>query len=244
MKFKYILIFFFIFSCAENTKIVNNKKIDLKKAFASKGFTLVYEDELYKQKIIKKKINDKSLNIIHSFLKQNTYVKIFNPKNSKFVIAKVRYKSEFPSIYNSVISKRIAKEIDLDMNEPYIEIVEIKKNSTFIAKKAKMFEEEKNVANKAPVDNINIISLIENKKIVKKNKYIIKIGDYYFEKSAIAVKNRLINETNISNIKIEKISENKFRVSSGFFNSFNSMKNTYYKINNIGFELLDVIIVN
>ena len=81
MKFKYILIFFFIFSCAENTKIVNNKKIDLKKAFASKGFTLVYEDELYKQKIIKKKINDKSLNIIHSFLKQNTYVKIFNPKN-------------------------------------------------------------------------------------------------------------------------------------------------------------------
>jgi hypothetical protein len=244
MKFKYILIFFFIFSCTENTRIYKNEKIDFKKAFTSKGFTLVYDDSLYKKNIIKKKINDRSLDIIHSFLKQNTYVKIFNPNNSKFVIAKVKYKSEFPTIYNSVISKRIAKEIDLDINEPYIEIVEIKKNSTFIAKKAKMFEEEKHVANKAPVDDINIISLSENIKVVKKNKYIIRIGDYYFEKSAIAVKDRLINETNISNIKIEKLSENKFRVSSGFFDSFNSMKNTYLKINDIGFELLDVIIVN
>ena len=123
-------------------------------------------------------------------------------------------------------------------------IVEIKKNSTFIAKKAKMFEEEKNVANKAPVDEINIISLSKDVKIVKKNQYIINIGDYYFEESAIAVKDRLIKETDISSIKIKKLSKNKYRVFSGFFDSFNSMKDTYYKINSLGFELLDVIIVN
>ena len=244
MKFKYLILFFFIFSCAENVKLINKEKIDLKKAFTSKGFTLIYEDKLYKQKIIKKKINNRDFNIMHSFLNPNTYVKIFNPKNSKFVIAKVKYKSEFPAIYNSIISKRIADEIDLDLNEPYIEIVEIKKNSTFIAKKAKMFKEEKNVANKAPVDEINIISLSKNVNTAKKNQYIINIGDYYFEDSAIAVKDRLTNETGISNIKIEKLSKNKYRVFSGFFDSFNSMKETYYKINNLGFELLNVIIVN
>ena len=244
MKFKYLILFIFIFACAENAKLINKEKIDLKKAFISKGFTLIYEDRLYKEKIVKKKINDRDFNIIHSFLFPNTFVKIFNPKNSKFVIAKVKYKSEFPTIYNSVISKRIADEIDLDVNEPYIEIVEIKKNSTFIAKKAKMFKEEKNVANKAPVDEINIISLSKDVKIVKKNQYIINIGDYYFEESAIAVKDRLIKETDISSIKIKKLSKNKYRVFSGFFDSFNSMKDTYYKINSLGFELLDVIIVN
>jgi len=244
MKFKYLILFFFIFACAENTKLINKEKIDLKSAFISKGFTLIYEDRLYKEKIVKKKINNRDFNIIHSFLFPNTFVKIFNPKNSKFVIAKVKYKSEFPTIYNSVISKRIADEIDLDVNEPYIEIVEIKKNSTFIAKKAKMFKEEKNVANKAPVDEINIISLSKDVKTVKKNQYIINIGDYYFEESAIAVKDRLIKETDISSIKIKKLSKNKYRVFSGFFDSFNSMKDTYYKINSLGFELLDVIIVN
>ena len=107
-----------------------------------------------------------------------------------------------------------------------------------------MFKEEKNVANKAPVDEINIISLSKDVKTVKKNQYIINIGDYYFEESAIAVKDRLIKETDISSIKIKKLSKNKYRVFSGFFDSFNSMKDTYYKINSLGFELLDVIIVN
>ena len=40
-----------------------------------------------------------------------------------------------------------------------LKLILISKNSTFVAKKAKMFEEEKNVAEKAPVDGIQINDL-------------------------------------------------------------------------------------
>ena len=63
------------------------------------------------------------------------------------MIAEVKSnRAKFSNFYNSILSLRIAEELDLDFKEPFIEIVLISKNSTFIAKKAKMFEEEKTVA--------------------------------------------------------------------------------------------------
>ena len=50
----------------------------------------------------------------------------------------------------------------------------VSKNSTFVAKKAKMFEEERAVAEKAPVDGIQINDLNLNQK-KKKNKKMKKI---------------------------------------------------------------------
>ena len=58
---------------------------------------------------------------------------------------------KFSSFYNSVLSSRIAETLELDLSEPYVEILLIPKNSTFVAKKAKTFEEEKKVAEKAPM---------------------------------------------------------------------------------------------
>ena len=63
------------------------------------------------------------------------------------------------NFYNSIVSQRISDELDINYNQPYIEIKEIKNNSIFLAKKSKIFEEEKNVANKAPVDTISINDL-------------------------------------------------------------------------------------
>ena len=209
---------------------------------------MIYNDNLIKKKTIKKRIDGREYVILHSFLKRNTYVKIFNPINSKTVIAKVKYKTNYPIIYNSVITNRIAEELELNHEDPYVEIIEIRKNDTFIAKKAKTFDEEKNVANKAPVTdiNINVISTDpENTKISpKKNEYIINIGEYYYLDSAKIVKNRLINEANLTNVKIKKISENKFRVYVGSYSFFNAMKDTYFAISKLGFEHLDVIKIN
>ena len=53
----------------------------------------------------------------------------------------------------------IADEISLNENEPYVEILEVLEDALFVAKRAKTFEEEKKVANKAPVNNINISDL-------------------------------------------------------------------------------------
>jgi len=248
MKFKYFFLIFFLFSCVEDVKLINRNNIQVKKTFISKGFTLIYNDNLIKKKTIKKRIDDREYVILHSFLERNTYVKIFNPINSKTVIAKVKYKTNYPIIYNSVITNRIAEELELNYEDPYVEIIEIRKNDTFIAKKAKTFDEEKNVANKAPVTdiNINVISNEpENTEIrSKKNEYIINIGEYYYLDSAKIVKNRLINEANLTNVKIKKISKNKFRVYVGSYSFFNAMKDPYFAISKLGFEHLDVIKIN
>ena len=248
MKFKYFFLIFFLFSCVEDVKLINRNNIQVKKTFISKGFTLIYNDNLIKKKTIKKRIDGREYVILHSFLERNTYVKILNPINSKTVIAKVKYKTNYPIIYNSVITNRIAEELELNYEDPYVEIIEIRKNDTFISKKAKTFEEEKNVANKAPVTdiNINVISIDpENTEIrSKKNEYIINIGEYYYLDSAKIVKNRLINEANLTNVKIKKISKNKFRVYVGSYFLFNAMKDPYFAISKLGFEHLDVIKIN
>ena len=174
-----LLLFFVLFSCVTKPQTETKKVVPIGSFFLNKGFTLVYNEELYKKKLIKGKIENRSLIIFQKNLKKNTSVKITNLLNSKYIIAKVGNKKNYPLFYNSVISKRIKNELELDESEPYVEIKEIIKDASFIAKKAKTFDEEKNVADKAPVEDIQIKELgkVENKSIkVKKDKfsYIIK----------------------------------------------------------------------
>ena len=118
---------------------------------------------------------------MHSFLKTNTPIKIINPVNSKVVVTKIYKKAKYPKIFNVVISKKIASILELDLNNPYVEIIEVKKNKTFVAKKTNTFEEEKNVAGKAPVDEIKMDDLTNHghkikKKIFKTNNFILVIS--------------------------------------------------------------------
>ena len=128
----------------------------------------------------------------------------------------------------------MANNLNLDIDNPYVEVLTIKNNDKFIAKEASIFEEEKNVANKAPVTLININDLsvsaykIEVKK--KKPKYIINIAEFYFLESAETTKIRFEKEANLENIKIKKISKNKFKVYFGPYASFAPMKKTYLKV--------------
>ena len=221
MKFSliYIYIFVFLFSCTQDMKIIKKISKVSEPTYSSKGFALIYEDSIFENKIINEKLNNDQNYVLHSFLKNNTLVSISNPFNSKFLTAKVRKTFKYPSIYNIVITKKMADELDLDINNPYVEVLTIRKNDKFIAKKASIFEEEKNVANKAPVTSINVNDLsvstpkIEVKK--KKPSYIIDIAEFYFFESAEAVKNRFENEANLVNVKIKKISNNKFKVYFG-----------------------------
>jgi len=132
--------------------------------FVNRGFALIYSEDLFNKKIISNIVDEQTLIIFQKYLKKNTQVKITNILNNKSLIAIVGKKSDYPSFNNSVISRRIADELNININEPYVEILEIPKNSVFIAKKAKTFDEEKNVANKAPVNNISINDLNEAKK--------------------------------------------------------------------------------
>ena len=162
MNYKSLLIVFFLslLGCEQNNLNKNIVNQEIMTKYKNSGFALVYDSTLIKEKKISKKIDNRSLLIFHKSLKKNSFVKITNPVNQKTVIAEViSNKVKFSDFYNSVITSRIAEELSLNLNEPYINLVLISQNSTFVAKKAKTFKEEKKVAEKVPVDGIKIDNL-------------------------------------------------------------------------------------
>jgi len=252
MNYKILIIFFlFIFSCT--TSNINNSQKEIiipVEKFTNKGFALVFSEDLSKNKLISSKIDNRSLIIFQKNLKINTSVKITNLLNNKSILAKVGKNSKYPTFYNSVVSKRIYDELELNEDEPYVEIATISENTAFLAKKSKMFDEEKKVADKAPVDGINISDLSVNKKKNKKIKnnknkekfsYIIKIADFYYENSAKMMIKRIKNELNLNNSRINKISNTNYRVYFGPFNNLKSLKKAFDDINPLNFENIEII---
>ena len=143
-------------------KIIKRKKginiflksnLKVKKFYSSKGFALIYNADLYEQRIIDKKIsnnkkldnklNNEKLIAMHTSLKRNTLIQIINPENSKVVETKIFRRIDHPKIFNLVVSKKIVSMLELDENNPYVEVFEVKKNKTFISKESIIFEEEK-----------------------------------------------------------------------------------------------------
>ena len=238
---------FFIFTnCSVSNLNVSKDKSFIQNNFQNKGFTLIFDENLFKEKIISKKIDARSLIIFQKRLKKNTQVKITNILNNKSLIVNVGNKANYPAFNNSVISSRIANELNIDINEPYVEITEITKNSLFVANKAKTFDEEKKVAIKVPVNSISINDLnkikIERKVVTdKKFSYIIKLADFYFKDTASLMVERITTENEIFNLKIKKILDKKYRVYLGPFNNINSLQNSYNDINILEFENIEII---
>ena len=246
---KYInntLIFFliiFLYSCADVGSYKSKNKIE-RKYFNSKGFALIYEDSLYENKTINKKINNDEYVVLHTTLKKNSHVRIINPNNSKFIDTKIKVKGIYPSIFSAVISKKIATDLKLNINNPYIEIQEIKINKKFIAKESNIYDEERIVAENAPVTEITMNNLStdnnESKNITKKFAFFIIISDFYYSATANELRNDLENKTKLTNIFVKKINNNKYRLLVGPFKNFNALKSSYISLNNLGFEGLNI----
>jgi len=241
---KFFLILFFIYGCDQVTTNNSQKiNINFENKYKNSGFALVYNKDLMNVK----KIDERSLDIYHKKLKKKSYVKIVNPENGKFLIAKVKSnKVKFSNFYNAILSHRIAETLELDLTEPYIEIILISKNSTFVAKKAKTFDEERNVAEKAPIDGIQINDLNKkkNKKIDIESKifsYSIKIADFYYKETADMMVRKIYDETLLNNINIKKLSQTKYRVLIGPFNDIKSLKKSFEKMNILNFENLEIL---
>ena len=158
---------------------------------------------------------------------------------------KVYDKIDFPKIFNVLISNKIALILEIDKNNPYVEIIEIKKNKKFVAKKSSTHDEEKIVAEKVPVNKIKIDNLTltksKKKKLSRKESiFFIFVSDFYYKESAYNLKKNLISKMNKANFFVEKISNKKYRLLVGPFKNFNSLKTTYISLNNLGFEQLNI----
>ena len=250
MNFRFLLLIitFFILSAC-NQELDKNKRINIfsGQKYKNTGFTLVYSNKLKKEKKISKKIDDRSLVIFHKNLRKDSFVKITNPSNQKTIIAKVISNNvKFSEFYNSVITNRIAEELSLNLDEPYIDLVLISQNSTFIAKKAKTLEAEKKVAEKVPVDGIKIDNLgaeIEKKEQTNlvKFSYSIKIADFYYKDSAENMIKRIKNETKLKDPIIEKLSNTKYRVLLGPFSDIKKIEESFNEMKSLNFENLEIL---
>ena len=138
MKFNLILILIFIISCAPGLKTLNHNK-----SYNSTGFAYVYNDSDFNDKIIKGRMNNEKIQISHQNLRVGTLLKIINPKNKESIVLKNTKRIRYPDFYKILITEKVMNELNLEAEFPILEIIELKKNKSFIAERAKVYNEEK-----------------------------------------------------------------------------------------------------
>ena len=243
MKYKLFIFIIFIYSCSSNYT-----KVDNRKSYSASGFAYIFNEKDYELKKIKKKLNNEYFQIAHKDLKVGTLIKLINPKTKESIVLKNFKKIDYPDFYKILITKPVAVKLRIDKELPLIEILEIKKNKSFIAKKAKIFNEEKKIPLKAPVTSVQIsnISKKKNVDVKKKNENIyIYIASFYTKEAANLLKKRIIKDVpnyDMKKLRIKKKSNKEFEVISGPYKSINLLKNDYIDIKNFGFEELDIYI--
>jgi len=243
MKYKLIILLLFLTSCAQNYT-----KLELNKPFSSKGFAYIYNDKDFINKVIKRKLDNSSFQIAHNKLKPGSLIKIINIKTNDSIILKNSKRFEYPEFYKILITKPVADKLNLPIDLPLVEVIEVKKNKSFVAKKTKIFKEEEKTHNNAPVESVTINNISKNKKSknkIVKDKFYIIIAEFYSKNSASLLKKRITQElTNFDSKKlyINSKKSNKITLLSGPYSSINLMKNDYIQLKNFGFEELDISI--
>ena len=243
MKFRIILILFFILSCSPQFSTINQIK-----PYTSKGFALIYNDFDFNQKIIKGKMSNDKMQISHQNLKTGTLIKIINPKNNETIVLKNIKRINYPDFYKVLITKSVAEKLKLDLNLPLVELTEVKKNKSFVAEKAKIHNEEKKIPSKAPITSVKISNISKNKSksLTKKtDKLFILVASFYSLDTAKFLEQRIIKEVtdlDIKKLKIKKMHSKETQVILGPYNSVNLLKNDYIKLQNFGFEELNIFI--
>ena len=240
MKFKLFLFIFFALSCSPQFKTFNQKK-----TYSATGFAYVYNDYDFKNKVILGKLNNEKFQISHQNLKTGTLIKILNPINNKSIILKNLKRIKYPDFYKILITKPIMDELELSIDLPILEILEIKKNKSFVAEKAKIYNEEKKISSNAPITSVKIsnISKDKKKKTITTPKIFIHIATFYSADTANFLKQRIVKEVSdfdINKLKINLINKKETHVISGPYTSVNLLKNDYIILKNFGFEELDI----
>ena len=229
-------------SCANYSTNIENRS-----AFNSKGFAYIFSEKDFDKKILKKKLDNTKLQIAHSSLRPNTLIKIINPKTKDYLTIKNLKKVDYPDFYKILITEKVAKSLNLNLELPLVEILEIKKNESFVAKKAKIFKEEKKIPSNAPVTSVKISNISKNKdtkKRIDKDDFIILIATFYSYSTAEFLKERITKEIpdfDRKKLKIVKKSNKEINLISGPYNTINLMKNDYILLKGFGFEELDII---
>ena len=214
---KFSIIFFLIVSSCSNYTNYNKKNF----SYSAKGFA-------YVEKSASDKVRGDNLYISHNTLKLGTKIRITNPNNKISLVSSVKKKIKYDNFYKVLLSKGFAEKLKLNVDFPYVEINEVKINKSFVAKKAITDNAEKKIANKAPVDKININNLLDKKKLIlsKEKTYSIIVAEFYNLESAKLLKKRLVKilvNSNYQLIYINRKSDKSYELLLGPYNTIKKL---------------------
>jgi len=243
MKFSLIIYLFFLISCSPHYTNTDNRK-----PYNSTGLAYIYNQYDYEKKIISKKLNNDLFEISHKDLKTGTLIKLINPSTKEYLVLKNFKRVMYPDFYKILITKPVAEKLNIDSELPIIEVLEIKKNKSFIAEKARIYQEEKKISSKAPITSVKISNISKKKprkKSIKSENIYILIASFFTNEAANLLKQRIVVEKpnyDLKKLIIRKKTSKEFEVLSGPYKSINSLKNDYIDLKIFGFEELDIFI--
>ena len=145
------IFFFFIISCSNKYQV-----------YEKTGFAAVSKN-----------------NKIISYLQKDSLIKITNKNNKISKVYKVDEQLKSTDSRIIYLPEIIYDEISLNREFPLVLVQSMRENKSFIAKKAKTFDEEKKINKKVKTETIEVLK-IDNQKVITK-KIFLDFGPFYYK---------------------------------------------------------------
>lgn len=171
-------------------------------------------------------------NKIISYLQKDSLIKITNKNNKISKVYKVDEQLKSTDSRVIYLPEIVYDEISLNKEFPLILVQSMRENKSFIAKKAKTFDEEKKINKKVKIETIEVLK-IDNQKVVTK-KIFLDFGPFYY-KTYSETLFRLLS-LNIKNKKLiyKDYAPKNHIISIGPLKNLTEYDNIYLKLGKIG----------
>lgn len=171
-------------------------------------------------------------NKIISHLQKDSLIKITNKNNKISKVYKVDEQLKSTDSRIIYLPEIVYDEIRLNREFPLVLVQSMRENKSFIAKKAKTFDEEKKINKKVKIETIEVLK-IDNQKVVTK-KIFLDFGPFYY-KTYSETLFRLLS-LNIKNKKLiyKDYAPKNHIISIGPLKNLTEYDNIYLKLGKIG----------
>ena len=171
-------------------------------------------------------------NKIISYLQKDSLIKITNKNNKISKVYKVDEQLKSTDSRVIYLPEIVYDEISLNREFPLVLVQSMRENKSFIAKKAKTFDEEKKINKKVKIETIEVLK-IDNEKVITK-KIFLDFGPFYY-KTYSETLFRLLS-LNIKNKKLiyKDYAPKNHIISIGPLKNLTEYDNIYLKLGKIG----------
>ncbi len=212
LKKTIFFLFIFLFSCTSNVKF-----------YEKTGFANLSKNQQ-----------------VLSVLPKGTLIKITNLENKATKIIKTDDVEKKLGSRIILLTENIYKELKLNKNLPLVNIQSIRSNKTFVAKKTKIFEEEKKVKNKVKIEKVQISSLNIEKKL--NNKIYLSFGPFYFKSFAEGLYKIIYLNLNNKQIISKDYKDKNHTIQIGPLKNIIEYDKMYLNLSKIGLINFNIII--